>query len=1111
MDHSARGNLAVPRVMFGARPTPRASRIAFLVVGLALLVAAFAPSVSASEPAPGLVLRVLPTPTSFSEADFEGCESDYVSSCDQYVVTAINAGAKSTSGTITLKDVLPLGMPVEGIIAERKRLSEAPERLSSNCKTKETSGHAEVSCTLVGKLEPDQALAMIVTTRVLSGVLAGETNVATVSGGGAPPQTVSTTLTLDKTLPYGMYRFEPAVDAADGTTEAIAGGHPYEYRTRLDFNSKDRISPAGNFTATTVEDPRNILIDLPPGFIGSGTASPYCKLIDLASEAGCPTNTKVGQILTEPLNNASVNSGLYNIQPEAGVAAEFGFIDQLNNVHVIYASVVPTAAGYTTRATTPEAPAIPLNNAVATFFGNPAEKSAKTKEEKIEAETAVPFFTNPAECSGQPLDTHLITDAWQEPGTYNSDGSPNLSDPSWVQVHHESAAVEGCEALHFEPTLEATPETNRADSPTGLEVTLRVPQSESVQELGTPPLRKAIVALPQGMTVNPSSANGLIGCSLADIGISASGEPNAAQPHCPDASKIGSVELETPALPGVLQGQIFVAKQSENPFGTLLAIYIVVNDPTTGVIVKLPGEVRANPATGQLTTVVDNSPQFPFSVLHTKFFGGQRAALRTPPTCGTYKVTSELTPWSAPASGPPATPSSSFKIAQAADGSSCPTTDAQRPNSPSFSAGTLSPLAGVYSPFTLHLARPDGSQEFSTLSVNLPPGLVGKLAGLSECPEAALAATATKTGRQELVQPSCPASSEVGGVTVGAGAGLAPYYATGHVYLAGPYKGAPLSLAVITPAVAGPYDLGDVLVRNALEVDSETTRITAVSDEIPHILQGIPLDVRSIALQMSRNQFTLNPTNCERFSVSGTETSTLGSPAALSNPFQVGGCGQLGFAPKLRLALKGKINRTANPRLIADLTYPKGSYANIAKAQVKLPPSAFIDNAHIGTVCTKPQFFGGAKLGEKCPLASIYGKAKAISPLLDHPVEGPVFLRSAIAGHKLPDLAVALNGQIDVVLVGKTDSVKGALRNTFEAVPDAPVSSFHLELFGAKKGLIEMSNGFCQNRRATIKFTGQNGKVFEATPSVVAKCPKARKHQKKARTHKRAASREGRK
>jgi hypothetical protein len=397
----------------------------------------------------------------------------------------------------------------------------------------------------------------------------------------------------------------------------------------------------------------------------------------------------------------------------------------------------------------------------------------------------------------------------------------------------------------------------------------------------------------------------------------------------------------------------------------------------------------------------------------------------------------------------------------------------------------------------LKITRQDGSQRLKQIDTTLPKGLSGKLAGVPYCPEAQIAVAksreAPNQGAAEQQSPSCPAASELGAVTVGAGAGLTPFYAQGHAYLAGPYKGAPLSLVVITPAVAGPFDLGAVVVRTALYVDPETAQIHAVSDPLPQIIQGVPLDVRSIAINLARPSFSLNPTSCDPMQVSGSAISSLGQLASLSNPFQVGGCKALKFAPKLSLSLKGGTKRGQHPALKAVVTYPKSSgYANIASAQVTLPHSEFIENSHFKTICTRVQF-----AVDSCPKGAIYGFAKAFTPLLDKPLSGPVYLRSS--SHQLPDLVVDLNGQVEVVVAGRVDTGKnGGIRNTFEATPDAPVSKFVLEMQGAKKGLLVNSEDICRkDQKALAHFTAQNGKVFDAKPLVKNDCKgKAKKGRK---------------
>ena len=527
-------------------------------------------------------------------------------------------------------------------------------------------------------------------------------------------------------------------------------------------------------------------------------------------------------------------------------------------------------------------------------------------------------------------------------------------------------------------------------------------------------------------------------------------------------------------------------------------LLIQLENERYGVNFKLPGVATADPQTGQLTAVFTQNPQLPASHLTVNLKPGPRAPLASPPTCGKFDTSSTLVPWSTPGT-PDAHPSASFDLASGPNGGACPASASARPFAPTISAGTDSASAGHPSPFTLRIDRADGEKELGSLDLTLPPGLSAKLAGVPACPDAALATAATRTGAAEQANPTCPAS-RIGSVKVGAGPGTNPFIANGNAYLAGPYKGAPMSVAVITPAVAGPFDLGAIVTRNALFLNPETAQAHVVSDPLPQILDGIPLRLRSIVVKLDRPDFTLNPTNCTATSINATLTSTDGTASSPSQFFQAGGCKDLGFKPSLKLALKGSVSRRSHPSLKATLTARPGD-ANIASAQVKLPKSAFLDNAHIGTPCTRPQF-----TAKQCPASSVVGYASATTPLLGYELTGSVYLRSNPA-HKLPDLVVGFNGPasqpIEIELAGKTDSVKGALRNTFEAVPDVPVTKFSLTLFGGKKGLIEMSSGFCAAPKAEVKFTGQNGMESNSKPKVAAKCPKAKKG-KKSKKSKRA-------
>jgi hypothetical protein len=561
---------------------------------------------------------------------------------------------------------------------------------------------------------------------------------------------------------------------------------------------------------------------------------------------------------------------------------------------------------------------------------------------------------------------------------------------------------------------------------------------------------------------------------------------------------LGTAEIKTPILENPLVGEVFLAAQEENPFGSLIAVYLVVNDPLTGVIIKLPGEVQTDPVTGRLTTIFDNSPQLPFEDLTLRFRGGgPRSEFATSEVCGNYPTEGTWTPWSAPESGPPAQTTDSFNISQG-----CSSSAGARPFSPSFEAGTTATKAGAYAPLVIKVNRKDGEQELSRLDFTLPKGLIGKLAGIPYCSDAAIKSAEAKTGRAEQAAPSCPTASQIGSVQTAAGVGTEPLHVSGNLYLAGPYKGAPVSSVVVTPALAGPFDLGTVVIRAPLYVDPESTQLTAKSDPIPTILKGIPLKLRAVAINVDRPGFILNPTSCEPKSASASLTGSSGGAANPSNRFQVGACADLGFAPKLELSLKGGTKRNKNPALTAVLTQP-AAQANIAKVAVTLPHSEFLDQSHIRTVCTRVQFAAQA-----CPAAAIYGEAEAITPLLDQPLKGPVYLRSST--NKLPDLVVALKGPasqpIEVNLAGRIDSVKGGIRNSFELVPDAPVTRFVLKMQGGKKGLLVNSTDICARvNKASVKMEGQNAKLANSSPAVKGQCGSQRKKSKKAKGQKRRA------
>jgi uncharacterized repeat protein (TIGR01451 family) len=1040
--------------------------------------------------------------TQAAPADFHPGDTN-----DIYEVVALNDGNAAASPNETITDVLPEGLTVTSV--EGGGQFTFFDYVGFACESEIVGANPVVTCTDPEGAPAGASLAVKINVEVPADASGTLSNLATISGGGAAEATWSTSTPItpaDQPVPYGATAVTDVV-GADGGEASQAGSHPFDLTTLTAFNPASVSGAIEQCGATNHQDTpgcmqsggnvENVEVQLPPGLLGNPNAVPTCAQAQFGTYGGgggCPADTQVGFVYLRFFGRGIANqvAPIYNIEPPAGQPAEFGFSVSFVHIPMFFHLRSDGDYGLTTNLNRISEYATPRFVALS-IWGVPADSIHDPVRESASDVQPEPLLSMPTSCGGTPLSIPLLTNSWQEP-TVNVPAQPSVL-----------SAMSGCNSLEFEPSLEARPTTNVADSPSGLHVDIKLPQPESPGGTAEAHLRNATVTLPKGLTLNPASAAGLEGCTPAQFGLtSAEGatpiHTSADPATCPDAAKLGTVEVDSRLLrehdeagvatgPHPLDGSVYLATPYDNPFKSLLALYVAVNDPKTGVVVKLAGKVEIA-ADGQLTTSFEENPQLPFEDFKLDFFGGARAPLRTPATCGTYETTSVLTPWSAPESGPPATPSDSYLIESAPGGHPCPANEAGEPNKPGFEAGTEKPLAGAYSPFTLHLHREDGSQVFSALNVTLPPGLIGKLAGVGECPDSALATAATKSGAQEQASPSCPASSRIGSVNVGAGAGPAPYSTGATAYLTGPYKGAPLSVAIVTPAVAGPFDLGTVVVRSALQVNPETAQISVKSDPIPTELQGIQLDIRSIDLKLDRNQFTLNPTNCEKMAFSGEEVSSLGNVAALSNPFQVGECGKLAFAPKLALKLTGPTKRTGNPALKATLTMPFGG-ANIARAQVTLPHSEFLDNAHIGTVCTRVQFAADA-----CPAASIYGHATAVTPLLDQPLSGPVYLRSS--SHKLPDLVAALNGQISVALDGKVDTGKGGgIRNTFEVVPDAPVSKFVLSMKGGSKGLLVNSENICKKpQKALAHFVAQNGKVDDFSPTIANSCKKSGKGKK---------------
>jgi hypothetical protein len=1056
-------------------------------VAVVAVLALGAAGASAAVPSPGFTVDSVASPTNFTS-----------SAGGAYEVEVRNAGSveSAESDPVVIEDVVPKGLSV-GTVEPFKVKPGAEEPEGLVC---ETVGSL-VTCRFAGALKPDEALRVVIHVGVIEPEASPLTNNVKVSGGGAVDVAASSENRISSAPPpFGPANFDFDIAGQDGARDAQAGDHPYELTTTIDLNSVVENQGRESFPHITgVEDLKDVVVDLPLGFAGSTLAAPECPLSRLP-EGHCPPDTVVGHIRTVPRSAASVYSAIWNLVPERGVPAEFGFEDATNNTHVFYAHVVPTPAGYVLQATSTELPQIVFSRVVLTLFGDPAAKQeelARLEGREAGGEPHIPFFTDPTACEGGALKATIHMDSWEHPGRFNPDGTPDLGgDPNWKEMTSTSPPVTGCDELQFTPALFAQPTTHQADTPSGLEFELGLPQTEDSAVHATPALKNAAVTLPSGMTVDPSAGNGLQACSVAQIGWEG-GSPfnfNPDPPQCPEASKIGSLELESPLIRGTLRGAIYLAAQNENPFGSTLATYVVVDDPVTGVLLKIAGELKADPATGQITSVFPENPQLPFSDLKLHFFGGPRASLATPNTCGTFTTTSDLTPWSAPDSGPDGMPFDSFVVNEGCVSGF----------SPAFVAGTTNLQAGAFTPFVASFSRSDQDQELGGLTLTMPPGLLADIANVPECPEA------------QANAGTCPEDTQIGTVQSEAGPGPNPLSVTGKAYFTGPYNGGPYGLSVVVPAVAGPFNFGNVVVRQSLRIDPHTAQVTDVSDPFPTILDpigangqtdGIPIKLRRVDVDINRPNFTFNPTSCSKLQVGGTISSDHGASSTLATPFQVTNCASLKFAPKFAVSVAAHTSKVAGAALTTKLAYPnapQGTYANIAKVKVDLPIQLPSQLKTLQKACLAAVFEANPA---GCRAESIVGHAIVHTPLLPLPLSGPAYFVSH-GGEAFPSLTIVLQGNgVTVDLVGSTFVKKGITSTTFKTLPDTPFSTFELTLPQGKYAALaanlpaKAKGSFCgQNLKMPTLFVAQNGlEIHQQTPIAITGCPKAKKprHAKK--------------
>jgi hypothetical protein len=917
-----------------------------------------------------------------------------------------------------------------------------------------------------------------------------------------------------------------------------AGSHPFA----MTVNFRLKTTPFSRLTGEQYV--KDIAVNLPSGFAGSIVSVPQCPMHDLSDQnVGCPTSSQVGTVTVwvakEGLEDKAFIAPVYNMVPSDGGTAEisfpvitiaqpvivkvrtdgdYGLVSMTKNIsqEIQFDGLTITLWGVPADPRHDAERFLPLEGAASfgSFIGGrrPGNKKGNLGTEWGEplSDGAQPgaYLTNPTHC-GDAIDATIIADSWTNPGQFNPvNGMPDLSDPKWVTESTPMyPELTGCNKLKFNPSIEVTPDTAKANSPSGYQINLHVAQSTNPNDLATPALDNATATLPQGLVINPGAADGLQACTSDSAEPAGSpgnqiGLGTNAEPACPVASQVGSIELKTPLLPDILYGQIYLSSEHS---GSHYGVFVVIRGE--GLLIKLHSSVFANPVTGQLTATFLNNPELPFSDFTMHFYGGPRAVFVNPTTCGPATTTTDLMSWASEPGGlADATPSSSFNVSFDGYGAPCPS---PQPFAPVFTAGTTSIQAGGFSPLTTTFSRPDEDQLVNHVQVTAPPGLLGTLREVPLCPE------------PQASEGTCSSASRIGHTIVAVGSGAAPLYlpVPGQpeqpAFVTGPYKGAPFGLTFVVPAVAGPYDLGKVIVRAAINVDPRTAQLTVTSDPLPTIIDGIPVQVKTVNVVIDRHNFVFNPTNCNPMNVDGSVTSLQGSTASLSSSFQVTGCGDLKFQPQFSVSTSGRTSRANGTSLDARLSFPKdalGKDANIASVKVDLPKQLPSRLTTLQKACPARTFEADPAA---CSKASIVGIAKAVTPTLPDTLMGPVYFVSH-GGEEFPNLIIVLQGEgVRVDLTGDTfiNEKTGITSSTFKLVPDVPVDSFELFLPQGPNSALAANGNLCRSAlKMPASFTAQNGlSIHENIPISVTGCGAKTAKAKKAKTarHKHKARKAG--
>ncbi len=1055
----------------------------------------------------------------------------------QVVVTAENLGDASANGSVepvVLEDKLPehlkvlkngKGEPeVEGTAEEVDASSIGPVNCSS-------PGSAEAKCTFEHSLPPYREIEMRIDVEVEQGASSTEENTASVTGGGvASPRTIARHIEVGGANGFGVEDMELIPEEEGSRLSRQAGAHPFQLTSVLALDTSELASRAPEqLPAGLVKDLR---FQSPPGLIGNPTPFPQCTdaQFNTIAEDGsddCGPQTAIG-VATVTLNSPLEGGGgfdtltvpLFNLTPLAGEPARFGFDVQHFTTTLDFSVRTGSDYGLTTSVSNINQVAGILDSKV-TFWGVPGDPVHNSERgwACLDQESTCaplgeveppPLLSLPTSCTG-PMRTTVQADSWAEPTPQHQLEAPLFDE-------YEMPGLDGCNHLQFNPEISVAPDVQDASSSTGLTVQVHVPQTAALnpEGLAESALKDTTVVLPEGVAVNPGGADGLEACSEGEMGY-LPGESNPPedlhftatlpepleQGHnfCPDASKIATAEIETPLLPHTLKGAVYLAEQNANPFGALLAMYIVVQDPVSGTLVKLPGAVTLNQVTGQLVSTFNNTPPLPFENLRLHFFGESRAPLGTPALCNPYTTEATFAPWSGNA---PSSVRSTFDITSGPNGAPCPNPPGDKalsslPFAPSLAAGSVNTQGGAFSPFTMTMSREDGNQNLKSISLHMPPGLSGSLTGIPLC------------GEPLADEGLCPASSQIGETTVSVGLGGSPFTVKGgRVYLTGPYEGAPFGLSIVNPAKAGPFDVEDspshhpacdcLVVRAKLEIDPHTAQITVTSDEkgpyaIPPIIEGIPLQIKHVNVMIGRPGFTFNPTNCNQQTITGKLSSIEEGSATISLPFQATNCATLQFAPKFTATTSGKTSKADGTSLTLRATGPSGpqsGQANFRSATLSLPKQLPSRLTTLQKACTAQQFNANPA---GCPAPSVIGHVRVLTPILPVPLEGPAYFVSH-GGEAFPNLNMVLQGYgvtIDAVattFISKTGITTGTLKE----IPDAPFTSFELTLPAGPYSVFTGLGNLCTDKlKMPTEFVAQNGMVLHGTtPIEVMGCAKTK-------------------